>query len=264
MNIFLHELRANRKTTLIWALSLAFVVVFFLSLFPSFAHNADDVKKILMNYPETLRKAIGLSIDTITSLPGFYSYCFLYITLTGAIQAMNLGASIISKEIREKTADFLLTKPVSRPKIMTAKLLAALTSLVITNVIYLVVANIMAKIISPGYDSKIFILISLSLFFVQLIFLAMGILASVIFQKMKSVLTVSLSTVFGFFIVNMLASTTNTKDLRYITPFSFFDPAYITQHSSYESVFLYIEAVFIIVAIFASYIIYTTKDIDAV
>lgn len=264
MNMFTHELRANRRTTIIWICSLAFVTIFFLSLFPSFAHNADELKKILLGYPEVVRKVIGLSIDTIATLPGFYSYCFLYIVLTGSIQAMNLGTSIISKEIREKTADFLLTKPVSRPQILSAKLLAALTSLTITNVVYLIVANIMASIVSPGYDGKTFVLISLSLFFVQLMFLAMGILTSVIFQKIKSVISISLGTVFSFFIINAFATTTNAKELRYFSPFQYFDATYINKHGSYENVFLIIEVVFIVLAIFASYIIYNRKDVDAV
>ena len=72
------------------------------------------LKKYLKDYPEPVRKALGLSVDSISSILGFYSYIFLYITLCGAIQAMNLGTSIISKEVSEKTADFLLTKPVTR------------------------------------------------------------------------------------------------------------------------------------------------------
>lgn len=42
-----------------------------------------------------------------------------------------LGSGIISKEERDKTAEFLLVKPVSRAHIMTAKLLAALTLLAV-------------------------------------------------------------------------------------------------------------------------------------
>ena len=132
MNMFLHELKAYRKSTIIWSVALAGIVIVFLSMFPAFSSNTEELKKLLENLPLALRNAIGLSLDTIGSLLGFYStLTFLYITLCGAIQAMNLGTSIVSKEVREKTADFLLTKPVSRVQILTAKLLAALTSLVI-------------------------------------------------------------------------------------------------------------------------------------
>ena len=78
---------------------------------------------------------------------------------------------MLSKEVRDKTADFLLTKPVSRSEIMTAKLLAALTSLVITNGMYLIISSIMASAVtSEAYSVKTFLMISITLFFIQLMF----------------------------------------------------------------------------------------------
>jgi len=265
MNMFLHELNSYRKSTIIWTISLSAIAIMFLAMFPGFTTSAADVKKLFEGYPLALRNAIGLSLDTITTLLGFYSFTLLYITLCGAIQAMNLGTSIISKEAREKTADFLLTKPVSRIQIMTAKLLAALTSLVITDVIYFGFASIMASITSSNaFSMKIFIMISATLFFIQLIFLAIGVLISVIFPKIKSVLPVSLGTVFAFFFISMFGAAIGDNNLRYLTPFKYFDSAYIIKNGNYETSFIILEIVIIIIAIISSYIIYSKKDINAV
>ena len=178
---------------------------------------------------------------------------------------MNLGTSILSKEVREKTADFLLTKPVTRTQIITAKLLAALTSLVITNVAYLTVASIMASLVKvEDYSYKIFFMVSFTLFFIQLFFLALGVIVSVLSRRIKSVLPISLGTVFGFFIVGMLGSAIGDEAVRYITPFKYFDTNYIIKNSSYEVTFIMIEVIFIIVSITASYYVYCKKDIHAV
>src|SRR5881392_3004815 len=118
MNIFLHEVKIYRKSTIIWTVSLILVVGFFMALYPAIANDAEQFNKLLEGYPPAVRKAVGVSIDSITSLLGFYSYVFMYIVLCGSIQAMNLGISIISKEVQEKTADFLFTKPVTRTAIM--------------------------------------------------------------------------------------------------------------------------------------------------
>ena len=134
MNMYLHELKAYRKSTIIWIVALIGSLALFLSFFPSLARDAEEYKHILDGYPEELRKAIGLSVDSLATILGFYSYMFVYLKLCGAIQAMMIGISIVSKETREKTADFLLTKPIARPQIITSKLLAALTLLVITNI----------------------------------------------------------------------------------------------------------------------------------
>jgi ABC-2 type transport system permease protein len=265
MNIFLHELRAYRKSTIIWTVSLIGMVVLFLSIFPTFANDAKEYQRLLEGYPETVRKAIGLELDTVFTILGFYSYSLLYISLCGAIQAMNLGTSIVSKEVREKTADFLLTKPVTRSKIMTCKLLAAFSSLVITNIVFIVASILMVSQVSTeDYSGKGLFLIAFSLFLIQLIFLALGLIISVVVQKIKSVLTVSLSTVFAFFIISMLSSASGDVAKRYLSPFEYFDTAYIIKNSRYETSFLMVGIAIILISIVSSYLVYTKKDIHAV
>ncbi len=262
MNIFWHELRAQRKFTLIWTLALVLSIILFLSLFPSISKEAEGFKKLMEGFPEAVRLALGLAVENIGSILGYYSYVFLYISLIGAIQAMILGMTIISKEVREKTADFLLTKPVSRTNILTAKLLAALMLLVITNLFYLTVANTMAYLVEKQeYSIITFLMVSLTLFFLQLIFLALGIVTSVIVPKIRTVLPFALGSVFGFFILGAIAATTGDEALRYLSPFKYFDLAYIVQHSSYESSFLIVALGIIITAIAISYGIYYKQDI---
>lgn len=264
MNIFWHELKANRKSLIIWSLSLVVLTLFFLSLYPSFHQNAEDSKKLLMGFPPQVRQALGISIDMMTSFIGFYAYFFLYGLLCGSIQAMNLGLSILGNERREKTSEFLLTKPISRENIVSSKLLAAVATLVITNIVFIICANIIARIFSSGYDITVFNKISVTLLFVQLIFLAIGLFVSVIFNKIKSVIGVSMGIVFTFFIVNMLASTTGLESLRYLTPFQYFETSYIIKNSSYEHTYIITEMIGIIIAITASYIIYKNRDIESV
>ena len=265
MNIFFHELKAYRKSTIIWTFSLIMVALLFLSMFPSFAKDADEFKKLLAGYPLAMRKAIGLNLENIFTILGFYSYALTFTTLCAAIQAMNLGTAIVSKEAREKTADFLLTKPVTRTQILTSKLLAAFTSLLITNVVYLVAANIIAsQVKTADYSVKKFVMLSLTMFFIQLIFLAIGILFSVIIPKIKSVLTVSLATVFAFYFLGVISETSGDDVKRYFSPFKYFDNTYIIKHSNYEGSFLIAGAVIVAAAITASYFIYLKRDIHAV
>ncbi|WML41740.1 ABC transporter permease subunit [Neobacillus sp. OS1-2] len=263
MNIFLHELRAYRKSTIIWSLSLVLIVVLFMSFYPSFAKDAGEFEKIMEGYPEAIRNAFNLG--SLATLVGFYCFPLSFITLCSAIQAMNLGTGIVSKEVREKTADFLLTKPVTRSTVLTAKLLAAFISIVITNAVYIAGASIMAnQVKTDDFSIKVFIMLSLTMFIIQLIFLALGIIISVIVPKIKLVLTVSLATVFAFYFIGMLSDTSGEDVKRYFSPFKYFDTAYIIKHSSFEASFLIAGAIVIILAIAASYFVYTKKDIHAV
>jgi ABC-2 type transport system permease protein len=265
MNIFFHELRAYRKSTISWTLSLVLIIALFMSFYPAFAKDADDFKKIMEGYPEAIRNAIGFNLGNFFTILGFYCFPLSFITLCGAIQGMNLGTSIVSKEVREKTADFLLTKPVTRATVLTSKLLAALVSIVMTNIVYLAVTIfITSQVKTDDFSLKVLVMLSMTMFFIQLIFLAIGIIISVIVPKINSVLTVSLATVFAFYFLGMFSSTTGEEAKRYLSPFKYFDSAYIIKHASYEASFLMVSAVIIILAITASYLVYAKKDIHAV
>ncbi|WHY77550.1 ABC transporter permease subunit [Neobacillus sp. WH10] len=265
MNMLLHELKAYRKSTIIWTFSLVMIIVLYMSFYPSFARDAEDFIKIMEGYPEAIRNAIGFNLENFFTILGFYCFPLSFITLCGAIQAMNIGISIVSKEVREKTADYLLTKPITRTTVLTAKLLAAFISIVITNVVYIAAASIMAfQVKTDDFSFKVFLMLSLTMFFIQLMFLALGIVISVIVPKIKSVLTVSLAIVFAFYFVGMLSDTTGEDLKRYFSPFKYFDTAYIIKHSGYEASFLIAGAAIIILAIAASYVVYSKKDIHSV
>ncbi len=265
MNLFLHELKSYRQSTVIWIVSLSALVVVFLLLFPAFTRDVGVTQQILSHLPPAVRSALDISLQNFFTVYGFFAYLFTFIALAGAIQAMNLGVGVLSKEESGKTVDFLLSKPISRQAVITSKLLAVLTLLVVTNVVFSAVALSVAKIVSTAaFSSKTFLLIAATLLLVQLAFAALGVLLSVIIPKVKSVIAVTLPVVFTFFIIGTLGAIIGNDTVRYVSPFKFYDPNYIISHNAYEVKFLVIEVIFVVLAIAASYVIYIKKDVRAV
>ncbi len=264
MKIYWRELRAYRKSTIIWVISLSLLVIMFLSLFPSFSNDVEVSKKILNSLPLAMRNAIGLSVDNFFNIYGYLSYLFTFVMLAGAVQAMNLGVGILSKEESGKTADFLLTKPVSRISVITNKLAAAVSIIIVTNIVFISVALSMAAAVSKdGFRVDTFILISIKLLLVQIIFLALGFLLSVIIKKIKSPITISLPTVFSFFIIGTLGAILGNDNVKYLSPFKLYDSDYIIANNAYELKLLLIELAFVVIVITFSYVIYIKKDIRA-
>jgi ABC-2 type transport system permease protein len=264
MNVFLYELKAYRKTVIIWTCTITALALLYMLLYKGLGKDLEQFKVFMNNLPDIMKKIFNLYISSITTLVGFFSFIFTFVLLCGAIQAMNIGTSIVSKEVRDNTADFLMTKPLSRAEILSSKILAALCCLVITNIIYLGVTIPFGAAMSKDFDIKLYLLLSASLFFVQLIFMAMGIIVSVIARKIKSVISISLSTVFGFYIIGSLGSIIGEANVRYLSPFRYFDAAYIIQNASYEASFVIVGSIFVIAAIAASFVVFLKKDIHSV
>src|SRR4030066_75666 len=134
-NIYQHEFRSRLKSVVIWSVSVAFIVVFYLSLYPVFSDQAAMMNEFLARYPAQLRAAFGLDKMDLSTVLGFYSFTLVFVQLCLAIQAGNYGFGLVSIEESELTADFLLSKPISRTQVLTSKLLAAFTSLLITDLV---------------------------------------------------------------------------------------------------------------------------------
>jgi len=137
-NIFRHEWRARQRSVIVWSLAVAAVIFIFLSFFSGFADQAGLINEMMARFPPEMRAAFGLNDMDLTTVLGYYSFVFLFVQLCLAIQAGNYGFGLVSIEESELTADFLLSKPVSRGQVLTSKLLAALTAVWTASVTILV------------------------------------------------------------------------------------------------------------------------------
>ncbi len=264
MNMYLHELRTYRKNTLLWAVSLGAATALFMAMYTVFAKDAPLITELLKGFSDAVKKAFGMTPEVMTSLNGFYSFVLGFIVLCGAVQAMNLGISVLAREATGKTADFLLTKPVTRAEVLTAKLLAVLTHLAATSALILLVASVSAFAVEPGgFDFGTFLLMSLTFFWVQLIFAALGFVTAAVVPKIRSVLPVALSVVFAFYIAGMAGAALGDGRLYYLSPFKYFDLVYVAQNASYELSYAVVAAAVVVAAVAAGYIVFTRRDVHA-
>ena len=238
MNIYRHEMKAFAGNTVIWILALAAGTLFMFSVYPAFAQNAADIDDALKNYPLIIQLAFGLYVDQIGSVTGFYAFIVTFLTLVGAVQAMALGLNVMAKEATGKTADFLLTKPVSRGRIAAAKLLAAFSCAALTSAVYVALASVLANAAaSAPFNHRTFLMMSLTFFFVQTMFLSMGFAVAAVRPRIRSVLPLALGTVFAFFALGAVAAMLERQMLYYLSPFKYFEPYYILTTSSYRPSF---------------------------
>ncbi len=264
MNVYFHELRMAKNSMITWIFVLILVTALFMSIFPAFNADAEASRKMLAGFPPQIQAMFGLSMQTFLTFLGFYAYTFTYVGLAGAVQAMNLGLTMLSREVSNKTSDFLLTKPITRTTVFWQKLLAALTVLIITNLVIIAATLLFSVVFGAGtFSLKIFSLLALAFFLVQLMFLGIGILVSQLL-RIKSVISVSLGIVFGFFVIGMLQGLTDDDKLRYITPFKYYDHMQIVIDKHYEQPFVWLTIAVIAVSMIVGYVIYRTRDTRSV
>ncbi|OGN90463.1 MAG: hypothetical protein A2Y88_02950 [Chloroflexi bacterium RBG_13_48_10] len=265
-NIYTHEFRARLKSVVIWSLAMVIIIIFFFSLFPVFSDQAALMNEFLARYPAQLRAAFGLDKIDLSTVLGFYAFIFVFVQLCLAIQSSNYGFGLVSVEESELTADFLLSKPVSRTRVMTSKLLAAFTSLAITDVVIWVssIASILLFGEGRDYSQSTLILLLLSIVVLQLIFLGIGLVISLLVRRVRSVTPYGLGLAFGAYILNGFSGIFGDIKLELITPFKHLDPTNIVLHASYDAPLVLLDVVVILISLALSYWLYTRRDIPAV
>lgn len=223
MNIFLRELRANRKALIIWSVCMFLLVLSGMSKYTVYSSGGAS-SEVFSKMPYSMKALLGIGSFDVTTMSGFFAFLFPYLELTAAIHAVLLGSGIIAKEERDKTTEFLMAKPVSRTTIITSKFLAALVNIVIVNAVTLFSSILMAAAYNKGKDiSGEVATFLLSMFIVQLIFLSLGILLSAFMRNSKTSGSLAIGILLGSFVISKITDLTDRVNaLNVLSPFKYF------------------------------------------
>lgn len=260
MNIYKYETIKKLISTSIWIVSLGVFIFIFYSVFETMGSSA--MTDMLDEFPEAFLKAFGMN-DNFSTIIGYTAMISIYIVLCGAIFSCNLGLNAVSVEERDLTADFLIPKPITRNRILTTKLLAALTHMLIFSIINSVVCYAGIKVFNNGqeYSFPTFFLMMLGIFIIQVLFFTIGLFISVILKKMGSPLSFSLGLSFGLFILNSFDTILENTFIKYFIPYDYFEFGYIIENTAFKTYGVVVSIGLIIAFISVSYLLYNKRNI---
>ena len=235
MNVYLFELKSLLKSTLVWTAAIAAILLLLMKVFyPAMIAAKAQMEAILSSYSPEVLKALGLDLDKIFSYEGFYVFSYTYIGLLAAIMAVSLTLQAMAREKRAKCADFILTKPMTRNGIFTAKFLACCSVVVLFNIIYvlLVAVDFLAQNGAANFPSHFYLLL-LAPGLTQLVFVALSALYAVCAKKVRSIS--GTATAFGFaaLLLSSLVEMLEMDWLNYIAPLQYFNPSFIFNTGSF-------------------------------
>ena len=265
-NIFKHEFNAHLKSVITWSLAVTVITFVYVSAFSAMAADAELLNEMMANFPKELLMAFGMDGIDLSAVLGFFSFVLLFVQICLAIQAANYGFSVVSIEERELTADFLLAKPVGRVRILTSKLLAALSGLLITDIVVWVAGFAVLELVrgDKTYDTGTLVLLLLTVIPFQLFFLSVGLAVSLLVKRIRSVTPYSMGLAFGMYVLSAFGDMLGESVLEKITPFKHFEPRYIVQNAAWDTPLVLISVMVIVVSLVAGYVLYTRRDIPSV
>jgi len=226
--------------------------------------KSGQTAKVFAAFPKGVAAAFGLSNIDINTALGWFALAFMYVAVMLAIQASLLGAGVLAEEEQDKTAEFLYAKPISRAKVVTEKLLAAVTILFVLNIATLLSSISSVAAVNKGvfYGPEVSLSMA-GLFMIQIIFMVIGSASAAIVRKPKYAGATASAIMFSTFFLSMwLDITEKLPWLKYFTPFKYFDARVFARHQTFDYAFLVISLVLIAAMLAATYVFYQKRDLS--
>jgi ABC-2 type transport system permease protein len=265
MNIFAFEFRRYVGSLAVWVGSIIALLVMFMAFYPVLAQDAATLDLVLAHYPEELLKAFGMGGQlSLATVAGFFAFSFAFAQLVIAAQSAYYGFHFVSAEERERTADFLYTKPISRESILAAKYGAAGLALLLTN-LGVWAGSFLAIYLFRGEATfelwpVVSLLLTVPIF--QLFFLSLGFLVTAVSKKTASVIGPAVAVSFVLYMLNALRRIVGGELLGLISPYYHFDPNYILVAGQWDVLHTAVSLAFILAANVVAVRLYLKRDLS--
>jgi ABC-2 type transport system permease protein len=264
-NLFLMELRRNSFSLIIWVIVITILISVTMAVYPVFLANQSKILGMMSLIPKEALQFKGISsFDDMLSVLGFYSVNnIIYMMVLGSIYTIVLTSNILLKEEYNKTAEYLLTRPLTRSEIFFSKLSVVLVNVLILNLVTALAGFICMELVKNGpFSVRAFLILSLFTLLLNILFGAIGLILSTIVKRAKPITTFSIGLVLILYFVYTISKITESAStIGYLSPFRFVNvdavnPAYTL---NWCHLLYFIGISFLLTVL--SYRLYRRKDI---
>lgn len=260
MTIVKHELRQGRMSLMIWTATIAFMMGICILIFPDMSSDMGDLGRMFSDMG-SFSAAFGMDKINFGEFTGFFAVeCGNILGLGGAFYAAYIGIMALSKEEKEHTAEFLLSHPVSRTRIVAEKLLAVFLQILVLNAVTAAVTAAGIMVIREEVQAETMVLLLAAYLLMQIETAAVSFGISAFLSRSGPGIGIGLAALLYF--LNIAANLTEKlKFLKYITPFGYTDGAEIIAEGALQTGFLATGMVLGAAGLISAFWYYIRKDI---
>ncbi|WP_193570714.1 ABC transporter permease subunit [Halorubellus sp. JP-L1] len=225
--------RRRVKGALAMTAGFALLVALYVWMFPSVSEGI-DLDAYTETLPPALREAFGLqSLGTIEGFLAAELYAFGWVLLLGVYFAY-AAAGLVADDVDRGRMDMLLSLPVTRSRVLLEKFASVLVPLVVVNVVTPVVVALAVLGIDESISlADLAMVHALSVPYL-LVAAAVGLLASVVFDRASVAQRVAAGGFFGLFLIDSVTAGTDVAALGALSPSRYYDPTAILVSSEWD------------------------------
>lgn len=255
-----YEIGRGRTALMIWTAAIGFLMLVSVLLFPEMSKQAEMIDEVYSSMG-AMTEAFGMDRVNMSDALGFYGIeCGNVLGIGGAFFAALLGILALAGEEKNRTAEFLLTHPISRTRIVTEKLISLMLQVCILNIVTMVIG--IASFLAIGEDIawKEFFLLHAAylLMMLEIACICFGI--SAFLRRAGAGVGIGIAAMLYF--MNIIANISEKAEfLKYITPFGYTETADIIVDGHIHGGMLFLGFIYSTVMVAMAYVKYRQKDI---
>ena len=261
MTIYKQEIKSQKLSITIWSLSIGLLIAICVLMYPDMKSQMNDVNEMFSSMGN-FTAAFGMDQLNFGTLVGFYAVeGGNMLGIGGAFFAAIIGITALMKEEKERTAEFLLTHPVSRIRVISEKLISVFSIIIILNVIVLICTVVSIVAIDEEVFWEELLLFHFAYLLMQ--FEIAGICFGISAFLRKSGIGLGIGIAALMYFLNIVANISDdVKALKYITPFGYTEGADIINNKELSVEYIIPGMIFMIAGIIIGYVKYSKKDIQ--
>lgn len=262
MNILLQEIKSQKLPILIWSLSIGLLIAVCVLMYPEMKAEMEDVNEIFSSMGN-FTTAFGMDQLNFGTLVGFYAVeGGNMLGIGGAFFAAIVGISALLKEEKDRTAEFLLTHPLTRTRVVLEKALSVYVIIILMNLIVLILSVASVLLIGEDMDWNVLLLLHLAYLLMQ--FEVAGICFGISALLQKSGIGIGIGLASAFYFLNIVANISkDAKVLKYITPFGYTEGSVLINDKVIPAEYLIPGMMLMVAGIAVAFLYYRKKDISA-
>ncbi len=262
MHVFRREIRSTGRAFIVWTAAIAAFVVVVMLMYPEMSGNMTAIDESFANMG-SFTSAFGLDVLKMTTAMGFYGIeSGNIIGLGTAMFAALQGISALAKEEGNRSAEFLLSHPISRRRVVTEKLLAIFFQIILMNVIVTAVAAVSFRMIGEEMEQAKFFKLHLAIVFMNLQLAGITFMISAFLKGGGTGIGLGLALL--MYALGIIANIAEPAEmLKYVTPFKYSEAAQIFRDNALLWELIALGMGLSLICILIAYMKYAKKDIRA-
>ncbi len=226
-NLFIKDMKRNFPGFILWTLVITVLISVTMSVYNTFLENQSGIVGMLSLVPKGALQFKGISnVNDLFSVLGFYAVNnVIYMMVLGSIFAIVLSSNILLKEEYTGTAEFLLSRPLTRSEIFFGKSAVILIFIFLLNLVAAIAGFTAMQLVKHApFSFKAFFILSLYTLLLNLLFAAIGLFSSTLIKRPRPITSFSIGLVlFFYFIFTLSKITEGAEGIGYISPFKYVD-----------------------------------------